>query len=102
MHWLIARYFLSLGSVALSLVMAVAALAYCAVYQRPFLLQLFKYAAQIRDHLVTIGGWPDGEIVARLILHESTLVLMFFTLAMRALFGAVQLIFSAMFGRRDY
>jgi hypothetical protein len=99
MHWLIARYFLSLGNVALSLVVAVGALAYCAVYQRPFLLQLFKQAAHIRDNLVSFGAWPDGEIIARLVLHESTIVLMFFTLAARALMGLVTLIIGLFFTR---
>ena len=101
MHWLFVRYFMSLGNVALALVMAVVALGYCAVYQRPFLLQLFKQAAQIRDHLVTIVSWPDGEIVARLVLHESSLVLMFFTLASRAVLGLVQLIFGLATRRYD-
>ena len=101
MHWLIIRYFVSLGNVALALVMAVLALGYCAVYQRPFLLQLFKQAAQIRDHLVSAVSWPDGEIVARLVLHESSLVLMFFTLAARAALGLVQLMYAIATKRYD-
>lgn len=101
MGWLVTRYFLSIGNVAMSLVVALAALAYCAVYQRPFLLQLFKQAAQVRDHLVTMNAFPDGEIIARLVLHESSLVLMFFTLLSRAVLGLGVLIFQFAFKRYD-
>lgn len=99
MSWLFARYFLSLGNVALSLVVAVFALAYCAIYQRTFLLQLFKQAAHVRDWLVTMSGWPDGEIIARLVLHESTIVMMFFTLVTRAILGLIVLLFGLMINR---
>ena len=101
MHWLVLRYFVSLGNVAVSLVLAVLALGYCAVYQRTFLLQLFKQAAQIRDQIVSLVSWPDGEIVARLVLHESSLVLMFFTLGARAVLGLIQLIFGIVTKRYD-
>jgi hypothetical protein len=99
MSWLFARYFLSLGNVALSLFLAIMALAYCAIYQRPFLLQLFKQAAHVRDWLVTMTAWPDGEIIARLVLHESTIVMMFFTLITRAVLGLIVILFGLMFNR---
>jgi hypothetical protein len=102
MSWIIARYFLSLGNVALSLVVAVGALAYCAVFQRPFLLGLFKSAEQIRTNLVSFSGWPDGEIIARLVLHDSTIVLMFFTLAARAVLGLIVILFGLLFNRQGY
>ena len=85
MNWL--RYFLSLGNVASSLVLGLIALAACAIYNEGLLLQLLKYAASIRDWLVKFEGWPKAEIVARLVLHESSILLMFFTMMARAVTG---------------
>jgi site-specific recombinase len=102
LHWAIFRYFLSLGNVAISLVLAVLALGYCAVYERPMLLSLSKAAAQIRDKILTLMPWADGEIIARLVLHESTVLLMFFTIGARAVIGLLQLIGGFIFKRYEY
>ena len=85
MNWV--RYFVGLGSVASSLVLGLVALALCAIYNEGLLLQLLKYAASIRDWLVSFRGWPKAEIVARLVLHESSILLMFFTMMARAVTG---------------
>lgn len=100
MHWLIARYFLSLGNVALSLVVGLAALAATAIYNEALLLQLLKYAASVRDWLVSFNGWPKAEIVARLVLHESSILLMFYTIATRAVLGLFALIIRWIIGPR--
>jgi hypothetical protein len=101
LHWMIFRYFVSLGTVAVSLVAAVLALGYCAVYQRPLLLQLSKAAGTIRDQILALVPWADGEIIARLVLHESTVLLMFFTIGARAVIGLVQMILGLALKRHD-
>jgi hypothetical protein len=82
-----ARYLLSLGNVALSLLLGVVALAMCAVYSEDLLLSLLKSAASVRDWIVSFRGWPKLEIIARLVLHESSILLMFFTIMARVVVG---------------
>lgn len=101
MHWLTARYFLSLGNVAVSLVLGLVALAATAIYNEALLLQLLKYASSIRDWLVSFNGWPKAEIVARLVLHESSILLMFFTLMARAVTGLFILMVRWLSGSAD-
>ncbi len=100
MGWLTARYLLSLGNVAFSLLVGLVALAATAIYNEALLLQLLKYAASIRDWLVSFQGWPKAEIVARLVLHESSILLMFYTLMSRAVIGFFVLIFRWIVGPR--
>ena len=100
-HRAIIRYFLALGNVAFSLVLAVMALGYCAVYERPLLLQLSKAAAHLRDRILALMPWADGEIIARLVLHESTVLMMFFTIAARAVIGLCVGLFRFIFKRYD-
>ena len=64
------------------------------------LLQLLKYAASVRDWLVSFNGWPKAEIVARLVLHESSILLMFYTIATRAVLGLFALIIRWIIGPR--
>ena len=74
------RYMLSLGNVALSLVFGVIALLFCYVYFPNFTLSLFKSAEGIRLWIGSLTGNPQHEIIARAVLHESSIVLMGFTL----------------------
>ena len=99
MSWIFARYFLSLGNVALSLVVAIFALAYCVIYNQPFLLQLFKQAEHLRSNIVSLTGSPAMELIARMVLHDSTIVMMFFTLLARAILGLVVILFGLIFNR---
>ncbi len=87
MHSFAFKYFLSIGSVAFSLLLGVIALGLCAIYNEQLLLSLFKSAAAVRDWLVSFKNWPKMEIIARLVLHESSILLMFFTLMARAVIG---------------
>lgn len=100
MHWLAARYLFSVGNVAISLIIGLAALAATAIYNEALLLQLLKYASSVRDWLVSFNGWPKAEIVARLVLHESSILLMFYTVATRAVLGFFALIFRWLIGPR--
>lgn len=99
MHLLIARYILSLGSVAVSLLLGLFLFAMTVIYNDAMLVQLSRYAGSIRDWLVSYQGWPKAELVARLVLHDSTILLMFYTLAARAIIGFVTLIFQWLFKR---
>lgn len=98
MGWLTAKYLLSLGNVAVSLLVGLIALAATAIYNETLLLQLLKNASSVRDWLVSFQGWPKAEIVARLVLHESSILLMFYTLMARAVIGFFMLIFSWLVG----
>lgn len=99
MHLLIARYILSLGSVAFSLLLGLFLFAMTVIYNDEMLVQLSRYAGSIRDWLVSYKGWPKAELVARLVLHDSTILLMFYTIAARAIIGFVTLIFQWLFRR---
>jgi hypothetical protein len=85
MNWM--RYFLGLGNVAASLALAILMLALCAIYNENLLLALLDYAADVRKWLVSFKGWPKAELIARFVLHESSILLMFFTLFARAILG---------------
>ena len=64
------------------------------------MVQLLKYAGSIRDWLVSFQGWPKAEIVARMVLHESSILVMFYTLMSRAVIGFFVLIFRWIVGPR--
>lgn len=100
MHLFTTRYFLSLGNVAVSLVLGVVALGACAIYNEQLLLTMLKYASSIREWVVTASGSPKMEIIARFVLHESSILLMFFTLMARIVLGAVIAVIAALFGGR--
>lgn len=86
------RYFLSLGNVAVSLVLGLLLLALCAVYNEDLLLGMLKYAGSVREWIVTRSSLPKMEIIARLVLHESSILLMFFTLLSRIVLGFITMI----------
>ena len=100
MHLLTARYFLSLGNVAFSLVLGVLALAACAIYNEQLLLGMLKQASAIREWVVSFSGSPKMEIIARFVLHERSILLMFFTLMARVVVGIIIALFAALFGGR--
>jgi hypothetical protein len=77
------RNILSVGNVALSMLLGLLALGFTAIYYEETLLLMLKQAAHIRDWLVTFKTWPKAEIIARLVLHESSILLMFFTIGAR-------------------
>jgi hypothetical protein len=91
------RYFLSLGNVAFSLVLGVLALAGCALLFQETTLEMLKIAGSVREWIVSRTRWPQVEIIARLVLHESSILLVFFTLLARVVIGLVILIFSSLF-----
>ena len=90
-----ARYFLSLGNVAFSLVLGLIMLALCAIYSEEALLSMLKYAGSVREWIVSLSRFPKMEIISRLVLHESSILLMFFTLLSRVVLG-----FLTMLGAR--
>jgi hypothetical protein len=97
-----ARYFLSLGNVAFSLILGVLALAACAIFYQDLTLQLLKWAGGLREWIVSRTNSPQIEIIARFVLHESSILLMFFTLAARVIVGLfVTLIAWGFSGRAD-
>jgi hypothetical protein len=81
--WSLWRNVASISNVALSLILGLVALAYTALYHDATFLMLQKQAGAIRDWVVTMNSWPKAEIVARLVLHETTILFMFFTMGVR-------------------
>ena len=65
-----ARYFLSLGNVAFSLVLGVLAIAFCAMFYEDTALQLLKLAADLREWIFARITSPKLEFVARLVLQD--------------------------------
>lgn len=100
MHLFTTRYFLSLGNVAFSMVLGVIALGACAIYNEQLLLVLLKYANSVREWIVSFNGSPKMEIIARFALHDSSILLMFFTLMSRIVVGIVIALVSSLFGGR--
>lgn len=98
MSFLTTRYFLSLGNVAFSMILGVAALAACAVYNEQMLLGMLKQASAVREWVVSLSGAPKMEIIARFVLHESSILLMFFTLLARVVVGLLIALVSGLFG----
>jgi hypothetical protein len=84
-----ASYLWSLGNGFLSLVLGVAALAICAIFFKNFTLDLLIGASHLRDWLVSQSTSPKMEIIARLVLHESSILLVGFTIAARIVLGAI-------------
>ena len=97
------RYFLSLGNVFFSLILGVASLAFCAIFFENFTLELLKGADSLREWLVSQSTSPKMEIIARLILHESAILVVGFTIAARIVIGAIILFFAWLItGRADH
>jgi hypothetical protein len=85
------RYFLSLGNVFFSLILGVASLAFCAIFFENFTLEM--------SHSTS----PKMEIIARLILHESAILVVGFTIAARIVLGAIIMFFAWLItGRADH
>jgi hypothetical protein len=99
-HLFTTRYFLSLGNVAFSMVLGVAALAACAIYDLPLLNSMLEYAGSVRSWIIKVSGSPAMEAIGRLVLHESSILLMFFTLIARVVVGIVIAVISTLFGGR--
>jgi len=97
-HLLSIRYFLSLGNVAFSMLLGVAALAACAIYNAPLLNVMIRYAGAVREWVVSISGSPNMELISRFVLHDSSILLMFFTLLARVVVGLIIGFISFLFG----
>jgi hypothetical protein len=97
-----ARYFLALGNVAFSLVLGVIAIALCAMFYEDLALQSLKMAAQLREWIFSQITSPKMQFVARLVLHESSIMLMGFTLFARIVVGAVITFFAWLFTGRAH
>lgn len=95
------RYFLSLGNVAFSLILGVAALGFCAIFYQDMTLALLKQAGGFREWIVSRFPSSQMEIIARFALHESSILLMFFTLLARVVVGFVIWIFYKLLGREE-
>jgi hypothetical protein len=88
MGYLTFRYFLSLGNVAVSLFLGAVLFGLCAIYYPNSLDGIFAYAAALRDWFLSMISNPHLRVVLRPVVHESSIVLMFFTIVSRIIVGA--------------
>jgi hypothetical protein len=95
------RQLLSFGNVALSLVLGVAALILSAAFFPDFTLALMKGAASVKERVVSMTGHSQYELIARTVLHESSILLMGFTLAARMVTGLLLSFAHGLFSRGD-
>jgi hypothetical protein len=93
------KQILSLGNVAFSLVLGVMALVLSFAFYPNFTLGLMKGAAGIKEKIVSMSGNPQYEIIARTVLHESSILLMGFTLASRVVMGFILAFAHRLFNR---
>jgi hypothetical protein len=95
------RQILSLGNVALSLVLGVVCLVLCFSFFPKFTLELIRGASGIKEKVVSMTGNPQYEIIARTVLHESSILLMGFTLAARVVTGVLLSFVHGLFSRGE-
>ncbi len=93
------KQLLSIGNVASSLFLGLGALVLSFVYFPDFVLGLMRGAASIRERIVSFAGNSQYEIAARTVLHESSIVLMGFTLAARVVTGVLLTFVHGLFSR---
>jgi hypothetical protein len=95
------RYLLSIGNVAFSLILGVVALVLTFVFFPAFTLSLMRAAAGIKEQIVSHTGNPQYEIIARTVLHESSILLMGFTLLARIVVGLLISLAGGLFSSRN-
>lgn len=93
------KQILSLGNVAISLFLGVAALVLTFAFFPQFTLSLMRAAAGIKENVVSLTGNPQYEIIARTVLHESSILLMGFTLVARIVLGMILSFAHGLFSR---
>jgi hypothetical protein len=93
------KQILSLGNVAVSLFLGVAALVLTFAFLPQFTLGLMRGAAGLKEQVVSLTGNPQYEIIARTVLHESSILLMGFTLAARIVVGIILSFAHGLFSR---
>jgi hypothetical protein len=99
-HSIGARFFLSLGNVAFSLILGAVALGFFWFYFPDWTLQLFRWAGSIRESVIT-GNWPARyEVVLRALVDERQIVYMGFVLATRIVVGIIIALFYKLLGGR--
>jgi hypothetical protein len=83
------RYFLSLGNVALSLVLGVLAMGFFFYYYPDQFLQLQRGAAGVREWLANHAWSARSESIIRFLLEDKQILLMGFTLVTRVITGLI-------------
>jgi hypothetical protein len=94
------RFLLSLGNVFSSLVIGALALAMVWIYLPNLALQLFRWAASIRDWVVLANWPPQYEVALRFFVDERQIVYVGFVLASRIIVGLLIILVARMLGRK--
>ena len=84
------RYLLSIGNVAVSLVLGVIALVLTFAFFPTFMNTLMRNTGGLKEQLVSLISNPQYQFIARTVLHESSILLMGFTLTARIVLGMLQ------------
>ena len=100
MHSFFGRFLLSLGNVFSSLVIGAVALATVWIYLPNVALQLFRWAASIRDWVVLANWPPQYEVALRFFVDERQIVYVGFVLASRIIVGLLIILVARMLGRK--
>lgn len=95
------RFFLSLGNVFFSLILGAVAFGFFWIYFPEATLQLFRWAASLRENIVA-GNWPARyEVVIRALVEERQIVYMGFVMTTRIIVGILIALVSRMFGGKE-
>jgi hypothetical protein len=95
------RFFLSLGSVLLSLLLGAVALALSLFFFPDATLQLYRWARSVSETLLPASWPPHHERVLRAVADERLIVYMGFVLSARIAVGLVALLVSRWIGSRN-
>lgn len=93
------RYFLSLGNIALSLILGVLAMGFVFLYMPDTFVQLQRGASAIKSWLLAHAWSPRSESVIGLLLEEKQILLMGFTIVTRVITGLVIGFVHSLFNR---
>ena len=61
---------------------------------------MIRYAGALREWIVSISGSPNMELISRFVLHDSSILLMFFTLLARIVTSLIGALLASLFGGR--
>lgn len=100
MNTFFGRFLLSLGNVFSSLIIGALALAVVWIYIPGLALQLFRWAASVRDWVILANWPPQYEVALRFFVDERQIVYLGFVLASRIVVGLLIIFVSKMMGRK--
>ena len=97
-----ARYFLSLGNIVSSFLFGALAMILWWIYFPDSFVVITRAAAGVREWVVN-RGWPARyEGALRILVHDQTLIFMFFTISARIIVGGLIMLVSKLYWGRAH